>query len=105
MKTIGFECAGAVNQDALDAWLRDILWENHVPSTNNKQVECLRIKALIHLPDNPHKMVVQSVRELYDVIQGAVWEKGTIPVNKLVFIGRHLDRQELMQSFMDHCLI
>lgn len=83
--------------------MQQLLWESQF--LNVKQPAAfpvfLRIKGLVALggdDDSSKKYVVQAVQELYDIQMGAEW-KDEVKMNKMVFIGRGLDRDLLLESF------
>jgi len=75
--------------DALDAWLRSVLWDARLPPPHNDMegIEVLRSKGLIRLTDG-RRLVLQGVKSMYELEEtapGGMDEEG-----KLVFIGRGL---------------
>ena len=76
--------------DKIEKFLQYVLWENKV---NGKDVEIHRLKGvLVHKDD---VRVVQGVRETYEIIEGGKL-LDEIKQNKLVFIGKDLDHDDLM---------
>lgn len=74
----------------IEKFLQYVLWENKV---NGKDVEIHRLKGvLVHKDD---VRVVQGVRETYEIIEGGKL-LDEIKQNKLVFIGKDLDHDDLM---------
>lgn len=57
--------------------------------------DIMRVKGLLHVADSCHKLVLQGVHELYDVVEGSAWAEGEQRRTKLVFIGRRLDASAL----------
>ncbi|KAI8929436.1 CobW/HypB/UreG, nucleotide-binding domain-containing protein [Entophlyctis helioformis] len=106
VSTVIFTCAGALTQAKLDKWLQSILWEGIVPSASadsTSTIKLLRFKALVHMEGNGRKCIVQGVHELYDMHEGGPWLDES-RINKLVFIGKGLDKATLLSSFQTCCL-
>ncbi|KAJ3522125.1 hypothetical protein NMY22_g12020 [Coprinellus aureogranulatus] len=82
--------------DQLDAWLREVLWENRIPEMSSgspTQLQVLRCKGAFTLDDGRH-FVLQGVRNMYDVNELPVNNKGDVDVpdlGKIVLIGKGLD--------------
>lgn len=83
--------------DDLDAWLREVLWENRIPeksgSGSTTELQVLRCKGAFTLTDGRH-FVLQGVRNMYDVSELPVGNKGDVDVpdvGKIVLIGKGMD--------------
>ena len=81
-------CEGLVDLDAVDEWIRTLLWENKIGDKSFEKMELLRVKMLLNAQGISSKVIFQAVRELYDKQEGVPWN---LPVekrkNRLVFIG------------------
>jgi G3E family GTPase len=56
------------------------------------------MKGLLDIAGEPERFVFQGVHMLFDGKPGGAW--GTMPrTNRLVFIGRNLDRAQLEREF------
>lgn len=76
----------------VDMFLRYILWEN---KANGKDIEVHRVKGILVKDGETRDVrVIQGVRDTYDVIKGGTLADG-ITENKLVLIGKGLDKQDL----------
>jgi G3E family GTPase len=93
ISTVLIEMKGKVNKEALEKWLQQLLWEEH--DSDDSKPDIVRLKALVNT-GSVHKVVVQAVQELYDIQEGQPWD--TEPINKIVFIGRNLEKQRLQAS-------
>lgn len=62
------------------------------------------MKAIVHELNNEYKIVLQGVRELYDKQQGAKWKVGEERWNRIVLIGKGLDRFVFRNSFEKCCI-
>ncbi|KAI8914794.1 CobW/HypB/UreG, nucleotide-binding domain-containing protein [Powellomyces hirtus] len=105
VRTIVFTLPGIVDMSKLDVWLQDLLWEKTLAGKVLKDLEVLRLKALINAKDDGRKNVVQAVRELYDKQQGGLWESGEERVNKVVIIGKGVDDIDFKASFERNCIV
>ncbi|KAG6841020.1 hypothetical protein C0991_002568 [Blastosporella zonata] len=83
--------------DALDAWIRAVLWENRIPETSLNEpatdLLVLRCKGLITTEDGK-QYVLQGVRSMYDMMEiekDGEADIGVSPVGKIVLIGKGLD--------------
>jgi len=92
--SVGIELTGELNLERLDNWLGVLL--------GKKGVDIFRSKGILAISDNPRKYVFQAVHMLFTGEFATEW--GDEPrVNRMVFIGRNLDRQELTEGFKN-CL-
>ena len=84
--SVSLEMEGALNPLLVRAWLSILLLEHGT--------DLFRAKGILHMADRDERFIFQSVHMLFDCIAGRSW--GTDRrVNRLVFIGRHLDRAVL----------
>ncbi|CAX40813.1 conserved hypothetical protein [Candida dubliniensis CD36] len=76
----------------IENFLQHVLWDN---SVNGKTVEVHRLKGLLVHGDDVR--VVQGVRDTYEIIEnGKLLEE--VKENKLVFIGKNLNRSDLLDE-------
>jgi G3E family GTPase len=94
--SVGFEVPGEVNVDKLNTWLGELL--------ASKGVDIFRSKGILAVSGQDNQFVFQGVHMLFDGDQGRPWRAGEARVNRLVFIGRNLDRAELESAFST-CLV
>ncbi len=94
--SVGIEAAGTVDSGRLDAWLGTLLRE--------KGVDIFRSKGILAIEGADERYVFQGVHMLLDGQPDRAWRDGEERTNKLVFIGRNLDREELERSFRE-CLV
>ncbi|XP_033737837.1 COBW domain-containing protein 1-like [Pecten maximus] len=97
--TLTYEFKGHVDPKLLEKALQDLLWEKMVKDSKGQVIEIFRLKGLMSTPDDPNKLVVQAVRELYDTFRASPWQQGETRINRIVFIGKNLDRQILEDLF------
>lgn len=104
---------GSFDSKRFTSFLHKLLWDDSLPGHNpDLPMEIMRLKAAVHLvaleddegnpkPPNRKKTVVQAVHELYELVETAdVWGDGT-PENKIVLIGRNLERSFVENGFRE----
>jgi G3E family GTPase len=89
--SVGIELPGEVDVDKLNSWIGELL--------STKGTDIFRSKGILALAGSPKQYVFQGVHMLFDGDEGRPWRSGEARLNKLVFIGRNLDRQELEAGF------
>ncbi|GJJ20769.1 CobW family GTP-binding protein [Mycolicibacterium mageritense] len=94
--SVGIELDGDVDVEKLNSWLGELL--------STKGIDIFRSKGILALADQPRQYVFQGVHMLFDGTEGRPWRDGEARTNRLVFIGRHLDRAELESGFRA-CLV
>jgi G3E family GTPase len=62
------------------------------------------MKGILSLHGEDERYVFQGVHMLFDAKAGTPWEANESRINRLVFIGRDLDREHLNLSFTE-CLV
>ncbi|ORA26032.1 CobW family GTP-binding protein [Mycobacterium aquaticum] len=94
--SVGIQIDGEVDIDTLNVWLGGLLAA--------KGVDIFRSKGILALAGQDRQYVFQGVHMLFDGDEGRPWRDGEPRRNRLVFIGRNLDRAELESSFRQ-CLV
>ena len=59
----------------------------------------LRMKGILHLHGDPERFLFQGVQMEFEGRPGQAWEPDRDRVNRLVFIGRNLDHDGIVQGF------
>lgn len=95
VKTVSFVQAGDLNKTRLSHWFRSVLAE--------KGPDILRMKGILNMYGDSHQFVFHGVHSLFQGKLGREWEDGEERLNRLVFIGRNLDGEEL-QGGLKTCL-
>lgn len=96
--TVTFEVYGNVVEENLHLFIQNLLWEKNVKNKNGVPMEVIRLKGLVAINNKDQQVIVQGVHELYDLEETQViWEGERL--NRMVFIGRHLDKDILRQAF------
>jgi G3E family GTPase len=94
--SVGFDVAGELDPERLDAWMDRLLQE--------WAVDIFRMKGILAIAGEDERHVFQGVHMLVDVSPARPWAPGEERRSRLVFIGRNLDRAELQASFTA-CLV
>ena len=89
--SVGISMTGDLDGVKLNAWLGVLLRE--------KGVDIFRSKGILSIKGEPNRFVFQGVHMLFDGQPERPWKQGEERTNRLVFIGRNLDRTELNRSF------
>ncbi|MDE1907595.1 MAG: GTP-binding protein, partial [Rhodospirillales bacterium] len=58
----------------------------------------------VRLIDEPRRFVFHGVHMTYEGAPGKPWRRDELPINEIVFIGRHLDSAALNRDF-EACLV
>ncbi|TVR25544.1 MAG: GTP-binding protein [Ilumatobacter sp.] len=94
--SVGIDADGELDVGKLNEWLGWLLRE--------RGVDIFRSKGILSVAGWDDRYVFQGVHMLIDGRTDRPWGPGEPRTNKLVFIGRNLDRDELEQSFRA-CLV
>jgi G3E family GTPase len=89
--SIGIQTPGEVDVEKLNEWLGELL--------STKGVDIFRSKGILAIAGQANQYVFQGVHMLFDGDDARPWHDGEPRTNRLVFIGRNLDRAELESGF------
>jgi G3E family GTPase len=89
--SIGIELPGEIDVEKLNDWLGELL--------STKGTDIFRSKGILALAGSDRQYVFQGVHMLFDGDNGRLWRDGEPRTNRMVFIGRDLDRTELEHGF------
>jgi G3E family GTPase len=89
--SVGIDLPGVLDEDRLNRWLGELL--------RTKGVDIFRSKGILAIAGADQRYVFQGVHMLLDGEFGRDWRDGEERRNRLVFIGRHLDRAALESGF------
>lgn len=79
--------------EKLDTWIRTVLWERHLPDRSHKNdVEVLRCKGLFTM-ESGEQLVLQGVRNLYEITRVDSGVMGVPDEGKIVLIGKGLGEE------------
>ncbi|XP_021550141.1 COBW domain-containing protein 3 isoform X2 [Neomonachus schauinslandi] len=99
--TVTFEVRGNAKEESLNVFIQNLLWEKNVRNKDDDYMEVIRLKGLVSIKDKPKQVIVQGVHELYDLEETPLsWNDDTERTNRLVLIGRNLDKEILTQLFI-----
>ena len=87
---------GEVNPHKFQAWISELL--------RTQGQDIFRCKGIINLSGSPERLVFQGVHMQFDATRDRPWQDNELRKNQLVFIGRHLDNENLREGFM-RCLV
>ena len=91
VSSVGIELPGEIDVERLNDWLGELL-----PS---KGADIFRSKGILALAGCGRQYVFQGVHMLFDGAVGRTWRDAEPRVNRMVFIGRNLDRAALEAGF------
>jgi G3E family GTPase len=91
VSSVGIDVEGNVNVQKLNLWLGKLLSE--------RGPDLFRSKGVLNLAGTDNRYVFQGVHMLHDGELGAPWRPGESRRNRMIFIGRNLDRAELETGF------
>ncbi|HZX03522.1 GTP-binding protein [Kribbella sp.] len=94
--SVGVDVEGEVDGDRINEWLGGLL--------RTKGADIFRSKGILAVAGSDQQYVFQGVHMLLLAEGGREWRDGETRRNRLVFIGRNLDRDELQRGFAD-CLV
>jgi G3E family GTPase len=81
---------------------RFIQWIGDITQADGPNI--LRLKGIMAFRDEPKRYVVQGVHMIVEGDLQRDWREGEPRESRLVFIGRHLDREKLEKGFAG-CLV
>ncbi len=93
--SVSLEIPGKLDENRFQLWLQMLLIV--------EGMDVFRAKGVLNLPESTMPTLFQSVYQMYDSGPSATW-KGKDPVNRMVFIGRHLDADRLLAGIQS-CLV
>jgi G3E family GTPase len=94
--SVGIQADGDLDTDRLNKWLGRLLAE--------QGTDIFRSKGILSIAGMDERYVFQGVHMLLDGQADRPWRPDEARSNKLVFIGRNLDRAALERSFRE-CLV
>jgi G3E family GTPase len=89
--SVGIEAEGEVDERKLNTWIATLLRE--------RGVDIFRCKGILAIKGAPSRYVFQGVHMLLDGQTDRPWQTDERRTNRLVFIGRNLDRAQLELGF------
>ncbi len=96
ISTVSVVMPGDLDGLKVSRWFRDLLTEFGP--------KIMRMKGILNLRNDPDQFVFQGVHLLFEGRPGRQWAPGEERINRLVFIGRELDRDKITGGF-NNCLV
>ncbi|CAI9785281.1 unnamed protein product [Fraxinus pennsylvanica] len=81
-----------VDFDKVRTWIEEIIWDKKYG------MDVYRCKGVLSVVNSDKLHTLQAVRELYEIVPTRKWKDGENRINKIVFIGRLLNEEILMDS-------
>jgi G3E family GTPase len=91
IQSIGIEEKGTLDPRLFNTWLKTLI--------RTKGNDIFRMKGIVSVAGNPDRVVFHAVHLVSQFTKGAAWENDEVRTCKVVFIGRHLDRQSIKKGF------
>jgi len=93
IETVAITTSGDLDGVKVSQWFRELLAEFGE--------RIMRMKGILNLRKDPDQFVFQGVHLLFEGRPGRAWADDEERLNRLVFIGRNLDKQKITRGFMD----
>ena len=90
--TVAITASGDLDGLKLSRWFRELLAEFGE--------KIMRMKGILNLRKDPDQFVFQGVHLLFEGRPGRAWAEEEERLNRLVFIGRDLDKDKITQGFL-----
>ena len=94
--SVGIKHTGLINGEKFQGWIRKLLME--------KGQDLFRSKGILYFKEASDKYVFHAVHMLMSGNMEEPVAAGEVPQNRLIFIGRNLDRQQLENGFKKCCI-
>ncbi|KAL1933432.1 hypothetical protein VTP01DRAFT_7522 [Rhizomucor pusillus] len=94
--SIGITEPGALDFDQLNRWIQSVL--------ASLGPNIYRMKGILNVDGEEDRYTFQGVHMTFDGQQDRAWREGEERINKLVFIGKNLNRKALVESFRQ-CIV
>ncbi|GAB1600489.1 COBW domain-containing protein 1-like [Argonauta hians] len=98
--TVTIDINKSVSKSSVEKFLENLLWEKTIFDASGNAMEILRLKGLLFITDNPKKVILQAVHELFDFQQTTDWSETEKRCCRFVFIGRYLDKSILLEKLL-----
>jgi len=100
VSTICVVVGGETTHESLTQWFAMIYWEEMI------DCQIMRMKGVANIANNKEKHMIQGVQDTFDIQPSRIdWTSDETRENKIVFIGKRLNIDELTESFKKHCLV
>ena len=92
ISTVAITTPGDLDGLQLSQWFRELLADFGQ--------NIMRMKGILNLRKDPDQFVFQGVHLLFEGRPGRAWAEGEERLNRLVFIGRDLDKEKITSGFL-----
>ena len=92
IETVAIEVPGDLDGVKISQWFRELIAEFGD--------QMMRMKGILNLRKDPDQFVFQGVHMLFEGRPGRSWAETEERINRLVFIGRNLNKDKITQGFM-----
>ncbi|KAI7757743.1 hypothetical protein M8C21_031755 [Ambrosia artemisiifolia] len=92
VRTMCISDSHQLDLDKVRLWLEEILWDK------KHDMDVYRCKGVLNVVNSDELHTVQAVREIYEIVPARKWRSGENQTNKIVFIGRSLNEDILVDS-------
>jgi len=93
IETVAIETPGDLDGVKISQWFRELIAEFGE--------RIMRMKGILNLRKDPDQFVFQGVHLLFEGRPGRPWAETEERMNRLVFIGRNLNKEKITQGFMN----
>lgn len=91
VSSVSIVCEGSLNLEKANMWLGTLLME--------RSDDIYRMKGLLSVEGMPERFVFQGVHDIFQGSPDRLWGPEEPRINKIVFIGKNLNAQELEKGF------
>ena len=91
VSSVGLEIEGAVVEERFTRWVSGLL--------ERRGADIFRSKGVLHMANQRRRFVFHGVHMLFEGRPDVAWKPSESRLNRLVFIGRNLERAEIERSF------
>jgi G3E family GTPase len=92
IETVAMAMPGDLDGVKISQWFREVIAQFGD--------RIMRMKGILNLRKDPDQFVFQGVHMLFEGRPGRAWADGEERINRLVFIGRDLDKEKITEGFM-----
>jgi len=93
ISSVSFVEPGTLDKAKVSLWFRSVISE--------QGANILRMKGILNLRGDPHQFVFHGIHMMFEGRLGREWTESETRLNRLVFIGRELDKEKLLKGFKD----
>jgi G3E family GTPase len=93
IETVAIVTPGDLDGVKISQWFRELIAEFGA--------RIMRMKGILNLRKDPDQFVFQGVHMLFEGRPGRPWGDAEDRINRLVFIGRELNKEKITRGFMD----